>query len=172
MPNSGGIKIWTVVGKGSASWSPQLDAQSTARAAVYCSPEKRGSNLVHSLFQRVGMLRGPGWSGLELIKGLIFSALSFLTAYPNFHIKSEAIGFPLPLNPEVTSSYLSLSRDHVSFAFSLFHLIISIYLTLIVSGTPATPVHASVLTPFHGFIVHMPKLYILSRNLSLCSSLN
>jgi len=118
------------------------------------------------------MLRGPGRSGLELIEGVVFSILSFLTVCFNFHVTSEATGFLLPLNPEVTSRYLSLPRSHVRFALVLFHLTISIYLTLLVSSTPATAVPASVLTPFHGFIVHMPKLYILSCNLSLCSSLS
>lgn len=55
-----------------------------------------------------------------------FSVLSFLTAYFNFHVKSEAVGFLLLLNPEGTSRYLSLSCGPVSFTFGLFHLVISI----------------------------------------------
>lgn len=41
------------------------------------------------------------------------------------------------------------------------------YLTLTVSGTPDTLVHSSVLTPFPGFIVHVPKLYILLLSFKL-----
>lgn len=113
-----------------------------------------------------------GAAGLKLTNAIIFSMLSFLMAYFNFHVESEAIGVPLPLNPEATASYLSLSRDLVSFTFGLFRLTISVYLTAIASGTADAPGRASALTPLHGFIVHMPKLYILSRNLSPCSSLN
>lgn len=56
--------------------------------------------------------------------------------------------------------------------YCLSDLIISLYLTLMVSSTPDIGLHALLLTPFHGFIVHMPKLYILSCNLSWGSSLS
>lgn len=51
-----GIRFRMVVGKGSTS-SPQLDAQSSVYTALL---QRRKPNLVHTSFQRVGMLRAQG----------------------------------------------------------------------------------------------------------------
>lgn len=100
MPSSG-IKFWTVVGKINTSWNPQLAAQSIAGAAADIAllkkkkRRKRKSNLVHSLLPK----RGPRWSSLELVKGTIFSILSFLTAYFNFPCQIRSNGISASFKP-------------------------------------------------------------------------
>lgn len=72
MPNSGGIKF----GKGERQHVLKPTAGGTQHSCSHCSPEKKNKQQSDTqVFQRVGMLRGPGWSDLELINGIIFSVL-------------------------------------------------------------------------------------------------